>query len=143
MKKTASRQKKNSSASNSCKTLDLVLMHRWYDMIGDGEKPVEYRKAVPHWIKRLLLNYDRSVQEYISIDSVTAAALSKDHDAIHSGLKDGTLKFKEFQSVRFRRGYTRTTMEFKIQDITFGFGESALGAPEDERVFRIKIKPND
>lgn len=36
------------------KTLDLVLKHKWYDMIECGEKREEYREIKPYWQKRLM-----------------------------------------------------------------------------------------
>ena len=36
------------------KTLNLVLKHKWYDMIDRGEKPEEYREIKPYWEKRLI-----------------------------------------------------------------------------------------
>ena len=40
--------------------------------------------------------------------------------------------------VRFHRGYTDTTMTFKIKDIKVGKGKTEWGAP-DEDVFIIKL----
>ena len=33
--------------------LDLVLKHKWYDLIDSGEKKEEYREIKPYWEKRL------------------------------------------------------------------------------------------
>ena len=35
------------------KVLDLVLCHRWYDMITQGPKREEYRRICPYWSGRL------------------------------------------------------------------------------------------
>ncbi len=41
------------------KILDLVLKHRWYNMIYSGVKKEEYREIKPYWIERLENNkYD-------------------------------------------------------------------------------------
>ena len=40
--------------------------------------------------------------------------------------------------VRFRRGYTKESMLFKIDSIEIGLGKSDLGAPAEE-VFIIKF----
>lgn len=37
-----------------CAILPLVLKHKWYDMIQNGKKNVEYREAKPYWRKRIM-----------------------------------------------------------------------------------------
>lgn len=32
-------------------TLELILKHKWYDMIGEGKKPEEYRDKTEHYRK--------------------------------------------------------------------------------------------
>ena len=39
------------------KTLNLVLKHKWYDMIASGKKKEEYREIKPYWVKRLVSDY--------------------------------------------------------------------------------------
>jgi len=34
--------------------LDLVLKHKWYDMIDVGDKPEEYRQKNDYWNNRLI-----------------------------------------------------------------------------------------
>ena len=36
------------------KILDLVLKHKWYDMIDVGDKPEEYRQNNDYWNNRLI-----------------------------------------------------------------------------------------
>ena len=36
------------------KILDLVLKHKWYDMIDVGDKPEEYREDNDYWNNRLI-----------------------------------------------------------------------------------------
>lgn len=33
--------------------LDLVLTHKWYDLIASGQKTTEFRKKTPYWERRL------------------------------------------------------------------------------------------
>lgn len=33
--------------------LDLVIKHKWYDLIKSGKKKFEYREVKPYWDKRL------------------------------------------------------------------------------------------
>lgn len=122
------------------KILDLVLMHKWYDMIERGQKFVEYRKAIPHWIKRLMLQYDTSAGKHIEIDNLTAQCLADVPNAITAGLLSGELKFKDYDAVRFRRGYTKTSMLFEISGMYFGYGMYPhAGAPRNETVFNIVL----
>ena len=123
------------------KILDLVVKHKWYDMEESGEKPEEYREIKPYWFKRLI-QYDREmyvggdpIPDYFGDGTVfdtPAGNIKWDLDM------SGALEFKEFTHVRFRRGYTNTTMLFKCEGITIGKGQPAWGAPEEE-VFIIKL----
>lgn len=81
--------------------LDLVLMHKWFDMIATGVKTEEYREIKPYWESRF--------SKY------------------------------SYSEVRFHRGYTDVTMQFKILSIKRGIGKSEWGAPAKE-VFIIKFE---
>ena len=37
-----------------CKTLDLTLKKKWFDLIASGEKKEEYREIKVYWTKRLV-----------------------------------------------------------------------------------------
>lgn len=86
-----------------------------------GEKPEEYRILSDYWVKRFL--------------------------RINSG-REGAMRYlaslptnqvwQEFTHVRFHRGYTNTTMLFKIKSMHIGKGNPEWGAPEEE-VFIIKL----
>lgn len=101
-------------------TLDLVLKHKWYDMIDKGEKPEEYRMKIPHWIKR--------------IGGCDKGGVCKHHCC-------GQCKhFKpHHKRVRFHRGYTSTTMLFEIGGVFDEFGEVRWGAHADIRVYVILL----
>lgn len=123
-------------------TLDLVLKYEWYDMIASGEKREEYRD-VGTWAHRLLwwmrqgTTYTRfrkkELEKYLSFfpeyDSV---------EFIKNELRFQIFDFRPYDTVRFHRGYTSTTMEFKIEDITIGRGKPEWGAPDYE-TFIIKL----
>lgn len=123
------------------KILDLVVKHKWYDMEESGEKPEEYREIKPYWFKRLI-QYDREM--YVGGDPIPAYFCDRaPFDTPAGNIKwdldmSGALEFKKFTHVRFRRGYTNTTMLIKCEGITIGKGEPAWGAPEEE-VFIIKL----
>lgn len=101
------------------KILDLPLKAEWYNMIESGEKKEEYREVKKYWIRRLTeLKTDELLFSY-----------RNNHQVI---------PFKKFDVVRFRYGYTKKTMCFKIEDIIYGKGKPEWGAPE-EPVFIIKL----
>lgn len=50
-----------------------------------------------------------------------------------------TLRAKPYTHVRFRYGYTKRTMLFKIDCITIGMGNPKWGAPTGREVFIIKF----
>lgn len=91
------------------KILDLVLMHKWYDMIESGEKPEEYREITPYWINRLTCLEELEIGHYIGMTPIP---------------------FKDYDAARFHRGYTKTTMLFDIKDMSVGVGNKAWGAPD-------------
>ena len=100
------------------KVLDLPLMSQWYLMIELGRKPEEYRETKPYWCKRLL-GLDHLLFSY------------------RNGYQQ--CNRKGYTHVRFRYGYTKRTMLFKIKEIVVGRGNPEWGAPTDRDVFIIKL----
>lgn len=98
------------------KTLHLVLKHKWYDMIDSGVKTEEYRDITPYWIKRIL-----------GVDKISI-----------SGLLREAYEY-DYTHVQFHRGYTNTTMIFKINYISVGIGKPEWGASE-RITFIIKLR---
>lgn len=94
------------------KILDLPLKAKWYNLIKSGEKREEYRENKPFWQIRL----STCIRGRIVM-----------------------LNPRGYTHVRFRYGYTKQTMLFKIREIDFGFGNTSLGAPSDRQVFIIKF----
>jgi hypothetical protein len=101
------------------KVLDLVLKHKWYDMIESGEKKEEYREDKEYWIKRL-------------------TDLNTDFIPFSYRYHYEQIPFKDYTHVRFHRAYTNTTMLFELDGMDYGFGNSSLGAPDVE-VFILKL----
>lgn len=97
------------------KKLHLVLKGKWYDMIDSGIKTEEYREIIPYWINRIC--------KKVSYEFETSYT---------------TVQIKSYDIICFHRGYTNTTMEFKVKDITIGKGKPEWGAPEKE-VFIIRL----
>lgn len=92
------------------KTLTLFLKKKWFDMIASGEKTEEYREIKPYWEKRLL-DYDAIKRDY--------EMLMFRRFMVGKGVNP--LEYpRGFTHVRFHRGYTKITMTFEIDSITFG-----------------------
>lgn len=101
------------------KILDLPLKKEWYDLIESGVKKEEYREIKPYWCKRFL-NLDKPLFSH------------------RNGYQDANVK--GYTHVRFRYGYTKRTMTYKIDEITIGVGNPKWGAPENEQVFIIRFE---
>lgn len=82
-------------------------------MIESGEKREEYREIKPFWCKRLL-KYKNTIRDWCVFR-------------------------QDYTHVRFRYGYTKRTMLYKIDEITIGDGNPNWGAPTDKVVFIIKF----
>lgn len=109
------------------KILDLTLKAQWYDMIESGEKKEEYREIKTYWSKRLCC-YGVSVG---------FCDLCRQKDCNIADRSDGNIE-PRYTHVRFRYGYTKRTMLFKLNSISIGKGNPALGAPNHE-VFILKL----
>lgn len=113
------------------KILDLPLKSVWYSMIESGVKKEEYREITECWIKRLAKCKGRNNHD------VTGFWCKKAN--CHSCLTRGDgFHPEEYTHVRFRYGYTRRTMLFKLDSISIGKGDPEWGAPEN-KVFILKI----
>lgn len=119
------------------KTLDLVLKGKWYDMISSGEKREEYREIKPYWFDRLIDCFMKKDAE-LATRYFGKEGRTTNIEAINDDIDGEWISFKGFTHIRFRRGYTNTTMLFKCDGITIGHGRTDWGAPEEE-VFIIKL----
>lgn len=102
------------------KVLDLVLMYRWYDDIDIGDKREEYREIKRTWTKRFT-GFDTEYPVF----------------SFRSGFKKPNVK--GYTHVRFRKGYTKTSMLWELKGIEIGRGKPEWGAPEDRDVFVLKL----
>ena len=125
------------------KILDLVLTHHWFEEIQSSFKKEEYRDVFK-WCHRLLDIKDgdefrRARKEdfanfiQISSDPNTEFAVQ-----LSSQIRKGNIRFRNYDVVRFRRGYTSTSIDFKIESIELGTGKEEWGAPA-ESVFIIRL----
>lgn len=100
------------------KILDLPLKKEWYDMIDSGIKQEEYREIKPYWCKRFL-KLDTALFSY-----------RNNYESCN---------VNQYTHIRFRYGYTKRTMLFKLNDISIGYGNPEWGAPKDKEVFILKL----
>lgn len=137
------------------KILDLPLKSVWYLMIESGVKKEEYRELITHWISRFVVDRDEGV-------SVIKIKCADNHEDLLHGYfycrgyyGDGkgftspsqtlqimlwkTARFNDYTHVRFRYGYTKRTMLFKLNSISIGKGNPDWGAP-DQDVFILKLE---
>lgn len=115
------------------KILHLPLKAQWYEMIESGVKTEEYREIKPHWIKRFFVHSDGR-----RINKSDAEYLARNISVLFSAVYEGTIKHVNYTHVKFSYGYTKKTMMFEIESITFGKGNPDWGAPP-EIVFVIKL----
>ena len=102
--------KKDAAAIFPMKVLELAVTYHWYDEIESGRKKEEYRKDTPYYRKRLM--YPESCTEV----------------------------WKKYDAIRFRRGrFGKKTMLVKHEGTRLGFGNPEWGAPEDEKVFVLRL----
>lgn len=124
-------------------TLDLVLKGCWYDLIKSGVKREEYREIKPYWCNRLLSTFPLGNKYWTCTLDTTFRFVGKyKNKGIRADVLEHLLVWnygsRNYRYIRFRRGYTKESMLFKIDSIEIGFGKSDLGAPQEE-VFIIKF----
>lgn len=111
------------------KTLDLVLKHKWYDMIASGTKREEYRDITPYWTQRIARRCS-SCQEKGAVKYCLTDC---------DGLKYDQRLFSNFNLVRFHRAYTSTTITFFVRDIVIDTGKPEWGAAPDKLYYVIRL----
>lgn len=95
-----------------------------YNMIESGKKKEEYREHNSYWAKRFYACYDKNTDCKIYIPEKCKYCCKP--------------SLKYYDAVRFRYGYTKRTMLFKLNGISIGKGHSEWGAPDNE-VFILKL----
>lgn len=115
--------------------LNLVLKGEWYDLIDSGIKNEEYRAIKPYWCKRLK-GLARVCVYRMPSDKENERICQMTGQTCLSGLNE--MKFR-YGTVKFRRGYTNTSMVFEIESVRVDKGNVEWGAPEDNPVFIIKL----
>ena len=131
--------------------LNLVLKNKWYDLIESGIKKEEYREIKQFFIKRFCqqrLVTPEKDEDGLTFDcyasdkkNICPICVESDFGGIKGWWNNNIEEYDEnpiYDEVCFHRGYTKTTMAFKIGDITIGKGNKEWGAPAED-VFIIKL----
>lgn len=117
------------------KVLYLPLKAEWYNLIESGVKTEEYRQVKPFYIRRLgCIGGPMKYLEQFNYDE----HLEVIEENIARGM---SVNMNGYTHVQFSYGYTKRTMLFQIDNITVGYGKVEWGAPDDEKVFIIKLGP--
>ena len=127
-------------------TLDLILKHKYYNMIDSGEKTSEYRDTL-FWCARLLVvkrdGYGYFTKtcygDFEDMKCNSNDSCDKFTQLLKKAIVDGIFDYRHYDTVRFHRGYTSTTITFEIKGISIGNGREEWGAPKDKEVFIIKL----
>ena len=103
-------------------------------MIESGGKTEEYREITEYWIKRQAKckGNNNFVKTRFWCKKVNCFSCIIRGDGFHP---------EEYTHVRFRYGYTKRTMLFKLDGISIGKGKPEWGAP-DHKTFILTLVAN-
>lgn len=123
------------------RVLHLPLKGEWYDMIASGEKREEYREFKEYYIARFVEMRNTLLGQviYTKLTSHLVSYYAMNKDRFISDLLSGVLRLKDYDEVRFSRGYTNRTMAYEVLGLRFGFGDVAWGAPAYATCFIIDL----
>lgn len=118
-------------------TLKLTLKKVWFDMIQGGIKTEEYREIKWYWVER-----------FFDVNNLTRDKIDKEF--IIGELKKGSISIpgyslipKIYYSVEFYNGayFSKELPWFEkiLYGITLDYGKPEWGAPDNERVFILKL----
>lgn len=125
---------------------NLTVESCWYNMILDNIKKEEYRKIKPYWIKRLFDLSDKfdvpkgmPMPKNGKITDEIIQMWKDDNINIQTLIKNKVIIPKKFTHIRFRWGYTNTTVVLKYNGLRIGVGKPEWGAPKDEEVLILQL----
>ena len=120
--------------------LALPVEFQWYDMIVHGDKREEYREITAHWVNRLLAQpgYDYTyLNEVVRRLHLTGQAIPENIELL---FKSGNLVALPYETVTFRRGYTKETATFRITGIDIRYGKTEWGAKAGKKYLVISFQ---
>lgn len=121
--------------------LNLVLKKQWFDMISSGEKKEEYRDIKDYWARRLInTRYDMEWQAWQEMVDDMKAPFER-HNGPEELMRFFEVKFRKYESVFLRNGYSKTSPSFtaKIKEIGIGTGKEEWGAEPGKFYFVIRF----
>lgn len=101
--------------------LNLVLKHRWFDMIARGIKKEEYREIKRYYMGRLCSSFHH-------------AASCSENCTICKNFTP-----RQINTVTLHRAYTSNVITFEVREIVIGYGFLDWGAPFGVKVFKISL----
>lgn len=110
-------------------TIDLVLTHKWFDMISIGIKREEYRNITRYWTQRLSHRCLSHNKQGCDKNCVIECA----------GIKYNKSLFTNITHVRFHRGYTSTIITYVVSEIVIDTGNPEWGAEPDKEYYVIRL----
>lgn len=123
--------------------LNLVLTNKWYNLIEKGEKTEEYREIKDYYINRLFIKGDliylKQEYKYIFGDEIDKKEFIKYLKNFINDKGNNCLRYRDFKTVTFSKGYTKQKMTFEINNISIDKGKSEWGADYDNEYFVIKL----
>ena len=121
------------------RAIQLVLTHKWYDMIESGEKLEEYRDFTPYWCKRFF-SYRKDDGTCVPL-VIQEKDIHKFQTKIYQLASEGKLAVTP-QVVIFQRAYPKNPprMKFKISEVNLGpCGKEEWGAVRGKWYIIIKL----
>ena len=131
-------------------TIDLVLKTEWFDLIKNGIKRSEYRDLTPFYAVRFLERWNG--KEWVKLTTDFASYIFNKLNPFGSVerwmYKEGDdlshrlncLRFRNFDTIRFRKGYTNIDIKYKVKNIHIGTGKKEWGAIGDTKYFVIDFE---
>lgn len=110
-------------------TIDLVLTHKWFDMISIGIKREEYRNITRYWTQRLTRRCSSHYKHGCDKDCVKE----------YVGKNNNKSLFTNITHVRFHRGYTSTIITYVVSEIVIGTGKPEWGAEPGKEYYVIRL----
>ena len=125
------------------KILHLILTYKWYEAIRVEGKREEYRALSDYWSRRLVdpnmrpvgldLDYARIDKYCANQDPYQDFHISQERHNYYSNIP------KKYDAVCFHKGYTNTTMTFRLKRLSLGYGRTEWGAPANQEVFILSL----
>ena len=112
-------------------TIHLRLKNKCFKLVRDREQHEIYRTIKPYWIKQLCYSYRTGDCKEKTSQCAECFRLASQF---------GGYMCYPYSHAWMRMGQTDRFVVREIEDISYGMGDPALGAPEDKPVFIFRFK---